>query len=218
MLMTFESTAGLTTVGYRIVNDDKTEDTALTQTGVTEVQPGGYGVNLADSKAGKTIQWYEGATYYVSERIPTLPDNAGLAAVTAATDTLEASATALASAVADVPTTGEIAAAVVPGIAAVTGGGAVSGDLLVTRGTDFAPLFDFGRTLTGAAVALTVTLPGASAAALAKTATVTGTTWQPTITDTETTALSPIAYDYKVTVTEGTSTAKSHEGLWVVTS
>lgn len=72
MLMTYDSTAGLTTVGYAIINDDKTTDTALTTTGVTEMQSGSYGVNLADSKAGKTIQWYEDSVYQVSERIPSI--------------------------------------------------------------------------------------------------------------------------------------------------
>ena len=99
MLMTYDSTAGLTTVGYAIINDDKTTDTALTTTGVTEMQSGSYGVNLADSKAGKTIQWYEGATYQVSDRIPYLSDASAIATVVAATDTLEASATSLAAAV-----------------------------------------------------------------------------------------------------------------------
>lgn len=86
MLMTYESTAGLTTVGFRIVNDDKTQDAALTTVGVTEISAGCYAVNLAATKAGKTIQWYEGASYVVSERISVEPDNAGITAAKTAAE------------------------------------------------------------------------------------------------------------------------------------
>lgn len=71
MLIRYESTAGLTTVGYRILNADKTVYAALTTTGVTEISPGGYGVTVPDSDlAGRTVEWYEGSTYTVSESFP----------------------------------------------------------------------------------------------------------------------------------------------------
>lgn len=71
MQIRYDSTAGLTNVGYRILNADKTEYAALTTTGVTEVSPGGYGVTVADDVlAGRTVEWYEGATYSVAESFP----------------------------------------------------------------------------------------------------------------------------------------------------
>lgn len=87
MLIRYESTAGLTTVGIRILNADKTEYAALTTAGVTEVSPGGYGVTVADSVlAGRTVEWYEGATYSVAESFPSVVADA--ASIKAKTDAL----------------------------------------------------------------------------------------------------------------------------------
>lgn len=177
---------------------------------------------------GLTLADIDTLTSSVNTRLATssytAPDNEGIAEAAAAaslaaaaTDTLEASATALAAAVAAVPTTGDIAAAVVPGIAAVTTTSPAGGQLHIVRGTDFSPEFDFGRTLTAAACVWTLTPMGATTPTVTKSATVTGESWQPSLTDAETTALGDL-YDYRVSVTEGSSTTVTHEGLVIVTS
>lgn len=79
--------AGLTTVGFSTENDSGTELTALTTEGATETLAGRYTVDVTE---GVTVNWYEGATFIVSERaneIPltpsayVAPDNAGIAAI-----------------------------------------------------------------------------------------------------------------------------------------
>lgn len=95
MRMHYYAVAGLANVGFSTENDAGVEQSARTTVGVTESPPGRYTVDVAE---GLTVNWYEGTTYIVSERaerpLPAAsyvaPDNAGIAAVKAKTDTLPA--------------------------------------------------------------------------------------------------------------------------------
>lgn len=80
MRMHYFTVAGLTTVGFSTEDDAGVEQSALTTVGVTETLPGRYTVDVTE---GLTVNWYEGATFSVSERavkpLPaasyTAPDN-----------------------------------------------------------------------------------------------------------------------------------------------